>query len=52
VWRWLGRGRLGPDGFAGIGKAGWVRTLEAHERGVDKHDLLTQLAGPVTTGGA
>jgi uncharacterized protein YndB with AHSA1/START domain len=40
------------DGFAGIGTAGWAGTLEAYERGADKHQVLQQLAELVATGGA
>lgn len=40
------------DGFAGIGKPGWEGTLEAYERGADKHQLLQQLAELAATGGA
>src|SRR5215467_4344020 len=39
------------DGFAGIGKPGWAATLEAYERGADKHQVLQQLAKAVATGG-
>jgi len=35
---------LAHDGFAGIGKPGWSRTLEAYERGADSHQILEQLA--------
>lgn len=40
------------DGFAGIGTTGWAGTLEAYERGADKHQVLQQLAELVATGGA
>jgi uncharacterized protein YndB with AHSA1/START domain len=40
------------DGFAGIGKPTWAATLEAYERGADKHQILHQLAAVVATGGA
>jgi uncharacterized protein YndB with AHSA1/START domain len=43
------RVRLVHDGFAGIGKAGWAATLEAYERGADKHEVLQKLAGVVAT---
>lgn len=33
------------DGFAGIGRAGWRSTLEAYERGADRHQILEKLAG-------
>ncbi|MBO0812703.1 MAG: SRPBCC domain-containing protein [Microlunatus sp.] len=32
------------DGFAGIGKAGWQSTMQAYERGADKHLVLQRLA--------
>jgi len=32
------------DGFAGIGTPDWNATLEAYERGADKHEVLQQLA--------
>ncbi|WP_433291538.1 SRPBCC family protein [Actinoplanes sp. CA-030573] len=35
------------DGFAGIGKTGWTDTMEAYERGADKHQVLRRLAGAV-----
>jgi uncharacterized protein YndB with AHSA1/START domain len=38
------------DGFAGIGTPGWAGTLEAYERGADKHQVLQQLAEAVATG--
>lgn len=40
------------DGFAGIGKAGWAETVEAYERGADKHQVLQRLAEAVAAGGA
>ncbi|WP_432834714.1 SRPBCC family protein [Dactylosporangium sp. CA-092794] len=39
------------DGFAGIGTPTWARTLEAYERGTDKHQVLQRLADAVATGG-
>ena len=36
------------DGFAGIGKPGWPGTVEAYERGADRHQLLRRLADLVT----
>lgn len=36
------------DGFAGIGKRGWPATVEAYERGADRHQLLQHLADLVT----
>src|ERR1700728_4152122 len=39
------------DGFAGIGKP-WPGTLEAYERGADRHRVLDQLAKLVAAGGA
>jgi uncharacterized protein YndB with AHSA1/START domain len=38
------------DGFAGIGKPGWLGTLEAYERGADRHKILENLAGLVVEG--
>ena len=32
------------DGFAGIGKPGWPGTLQAYERGADRHQVLERLA--------
>ena len=32
------------DGFAGIGKPGWPDTVQAYERGADRHRLLERLA--------
>jgi uncharacterized protein YndB with AHSA1/START domain len=40
---------LKHDGFAGIGKPGWVNTVQAYERGADKHRVLQRLADAVTT---
>jgi len=40
------------DGFAGIGKPGWAATMEAYERGADKHQVLRRLAEAVAAGGA
>ena len=31
------------DGFAGIGKPGWPGTLNAYERGADRHKILEKL---------
>jgi uncharacterized protein YndB with AHSA1/START domain len=39
---------LAHDGFAGIGKPGWAGTLQAYERGADRHKILEQLAELVT----
>ena len=39
------------DGFAGIGTAGWAATLDAYERGADRHRVLEQLAAAVASGG-
>lgn len=39
------------DGFAGIGRPGWPGTLEAYERGADRHRVLEQLAAAVASGG-
>jgi uncharacterized protein YndB with AHSA1/START domain len=36
------------DGFAGIGKPGWPGTVEAYERGADRHQPLQHLAALVT----
>jgi len=41
---------LSHDGFAGIGKPGWPRTVEAYERGADRHELLQRLREQVVTG--
>ena len=38
---------LTHDGFAGIGKPGWPGTLQAYERGADRHQVLERLAGLV-----
>jgi uncharacterized protein YndB with AHSA1/START domain len=35
---------LTHDGFAGIGKPGWPSTLQAYERGADRHRVLERLA--------
>lgn len=35
---------LSHDGFAGIGTPGWPGTVQAYERGADRHRLLEQLA--------
>jgi uncharacterized protein YndB with AHSA1/START domain len=43
---------LAHDGFAGIGKAGWQGTMQAYERGADRHHLLDGLAELVVSGGA
>jgi uncharacterized protein YndB with AHSA1/START domain len=32
------------DGFAGIGKDGWRTTMQAYERGADRHLVLQRLA--------
>lgn len=32
------------DGFAGIGKPGWAKTVEGYERGADRHSILQTLA--------
>lgn len=36
------------DGFAGIGKPGWQKTVDAYEIGSDRHNLLTKLEHLVT----
>jgi uncharacterized protein YndB with AHSA1/START domain len=41
---------LSHDGFAGIGKSGWNKTVEAYERGVDRHRVLQRLAELVEAG--
>jgi uncharacterized protein YndB with AHSA1/START domain len=41
---------LGHDGFAGIGKPGWARTVEGYERGADGHRVLEKLADLVSAG--
>jgi len=43
---------LAHDGFAGIGKPGWPGTLEAYERGADRHKVLERLRDLVASGGA
>lgn len=43
---------LTHDGFAGIGKTGWPGTVEAYERGADRHRILERLADLVAAGGA
>lgn len=43
---------LSHDGFAGIGKAGWPDTVQAYERGADRHQLLERLADLVAAGRA
>ena len=40
---------LTHDGFAGIGKPGWPDTVQAYERGIDRHQLLERLADLVMT---
>jgi len=39
---------LTHDGFAGIGKPGWPGTVQAYERGADRHQVLQRLAALVT----
>jgi uncharacterized protein YndB with AHSA1/START domain len=41
---------LAHDGFAGIGKPDWGGTLQAYERGADKHQVLQRLSAAVTDG--
>lgn len=43
---------LTHDGFAGIGKPGWPGTVQAYERGADRHQVLDRLASLVTAGSA
>jgi len=43
---------LTHDGFAGIGKPGWPGTLQAYERGADRHRILERLAELVTPSAA
>lgn len=43
---------LTHDGFAGIGKSGWPGTVQAYERGADRHQVLERLADLVVAGGA
>ena len=38
------------DGFAGIGKPGWRRTVENYELGADRHRVLEKLADLVAAG--
>lgn len=40
------------DGFAGIGKPGWPGTVQAYERGADRHQVLARLAKLVMAGSA
>lgn len=40
---------LAHDGFAGIGKPNWPDTVQAYERGIDRHRLLEHLADLVAT---
>ena len=35
---------LGHDGFAGIGKPDWPKTLQAYQRGSERHQILEHLA--------
>ena len=42
---------LKHDGFAGIGKTDWPATIEAYERGADRHRVLEQLADLVAARG-
>ncbi|MGA7671201.1 MAG: SRPBCC family protein [Nitrolancea sp.] len=37
------------DGFAGIGKSGWPQTVQAYERGADRHHILESLADLVAS---
>jgi len=41
---------LSHDGFAGIGKSGWSKTVDAYERGADRHRILQRLAELVEAG--
>lgn len=41
---------LTHDGFAGIGKPGWSKTVQGYERGADSHQVLQKLAGLVSAG--
>jgi uncharacterized protein YndB with AHSA1/START domain len=43
---------LTHDGFAGIGKPTWPGTVEAYERGADRHRVLEHLAELVAAVGA
>lgn len=38
------------DGFAGIGTPGWPGTVEAYERGADRHRVLERLAAAAASG--
>lgn len=42
---------LSHDGFEGIGKPGWPDTVQAYERGADRHQLLERLAALVAADG-
>jgi uncharacterized protein YndB with AHSA1/START domain len=39
------------DGFAGIGKPSWPSTVQAYERGADRHRVLDRLAELVAADG-
>jgi uncharacterized protein YndB with AHSA1/START domain len=41
---------LSHDGFPGIGKASWPSTVQAYERGADRHRILERLAEVVGDG--
>ncbi|MEJ2665952.1 MAG: SRPBCC family protein [Deinococcales bacterium] len=43
---------LSHDGFAGIGKPGWPTTVEAYERGADRHRVLERLRDLVVVAAA
>lgn len=40
------------DGFAGIGKPDWPGTVQAYERGADRHQVLERLAKLAMAGSA
>ena len=42
---------LSHDGFEGIGKPGWEDTVQAYERGADRHQVLERLATLVSADG-
>jgi len=37
------------DGFAGLGKANWMGTMNAYDRGMDAHQILANLKKAVET---
>jgi uncharacterized protein YndB with AHSA1/START domain len=43
---------LTHDGFAGIGTPRWRNTMDAYDRGADRHQILQKLADTVMAGSA